>query len=119
MSQQILHEVPAAHLVSAVLQSDTLLNQLQRELYRALPGITVERLRQLLRDEILQRDMVEGHHASEAQALLKRMEQLKAKGLSATQTLRAVTGEAAVDADSDAEAYHILFDDKRYAGEGG
>ncbi|MCC7449187.1 MAG: hypothetical protein IT324_17340 [Anaerolineae bacterium] len=119
MSQQIFHEVPAAHLVSAVLQSDTLLNQLQRELYRALPGITVERLRQLLRDEILQREMIEGHAASEAQALLKRMEQLKARGLSPTQTLRAVTGQASTDADNESDAFHILFDDKRYAGEGG
>ena len=119
MSQQIFHEVPAAHLVSAVLQSDTLLNQLQRELYRALPGITVERLRQLLRDEILQREMIEGHHASEAQALLKRMDQLKARGLSPTQTLNAVTGRTPVEADGESETFHILFDDKRYAGEGG
>lgn len=119
MSQQVLHEVPAAHLVSAVLQSDKFLNQLQRELYRALPGITVERLRQLLRDEILQREMIEGHYAHEAEALLNRMEQLKAKGLSATQTLRAVTGQMPVEADSESESFHILFDDKRYAGEGG
>jgi hypothetical protein len=113
---KVIHEVPAAHLVAAVLQSDTILGQLQRELYRALPGISFEELRELLRGEILRGEVINGTDAEEAQALLDRMNQLRSRGLSTTQALRAVTDEKASDED---EVYRILSDDKRSAGSGG
>jgi hypothetical protein len=119
MAQKIPHEIPAAHLIAAVLQSDAILGQLQRELYRALPGISLERLRQVLREEILRHETILGPKAEEADALLKRMEQLRAKGLSTTQALKVVTGQAPSEGDPNADVYQILLDDMRHGGEGG
>ena len=76
-SHQFLHEVPVSHLIAAVLQSDSLLGQLQREIYRAVPGVSVDQLRQILRDQILRADMINGPKANEAEALLQRAQQLR------------------------------------------
>lgn len=117
MPQKIVHEVPAQHLLAAVLQSDSILGQVQRELIRLLPGISIAQLRQMLRDEILRRDVIEGSQAQEAEALLARMVQLRERGLTTTQTLKAVTGE--VPADNEEDAFHIMREDKRASGGGG
>ena len=117
MPQKIVHEVPAQHLLAAVLQSDNILGQVQRELYRLLPGISIAQLRQMLRDEILRRDLIEGPQAQEAEALLARIVQLRERGLSTTQTLKAVTGEA--PSDNEEDAFHIMREDKRASGGGG
>src|ERR1700674_1425404 len=102
MPQKIIHEVPAQHLLAAVLQSDNILGQVQRELYRLLPGISTAQLRQMLRDDILRHEVVEGTQAQEAEALLARIVQLRERGLTTTQTLKAVTGEAPSDNEEDA-----------------
>jgi hypothetical protein len=118
MSHQSLHEVPVSHLIAAVLQSDSLLSQLQREIYRAVPGVSIEQLRQLLRDQILRADMINGPKANEAESLLQRITQLRAKGLSMTQTLKVVTGQEKAARD-DEDVYRVLIDDMRNGGEGG
>jgi len=117
MAQKIVHEVPAQHLLAAVLQSDSILGQVQRELYRLLPGVNNAQLRQMLRDEILQRDLIEGPQAQEAEALLGRMAQLRQRGLTTTQTMQAVTGE--LPGDNEEDAFHIMREDKRASGGGG
>ncbi|HVO43361.1 MAG TPA: hypothetical protein VMT34_12090 [Aggregatilineales bacterium] len=117
-THKTIHTVPATYLVAAVLQSDTILGHLQRELYRALPGITVEQLREMLQTEILRSDVVTGDIAQEAQSLQRRMEELRRKGLTMTQTLEVVTGQRSAAIDED-DVYHILREDKRYAGDGG
>ena len=119
MSHNLPHEVPAPYLIAAVLQSDTLLGQVQRELYRALPGITIDHLRQFLREDILREEVTVGIKAEEAEALLNRVQQLRAKGLSMTQTLKVVTGQVPSDDDSSESVYQILLDDKRLGVEGG
>ena len=117
MPQKVVHEVPSQHLLAAVLQSDNILGQVQRELYRLLPGISIAQLRQMLRVEILRSEVIEGPQAQEAEALLARIVQLRERGLSTTQTLKAVTGEA--PADNEEDAFHIMREDKRAAGGGG
>jgi hypothetical protein len=119
MSQNPIHEVPANHVLAAVLQSDAVLGQVQREIYRLLPGISIEQLRSMLRSDLLQRGLVEGEDAQEAEALLKRMSALRARGLTETQTLKAVTGREKVAEDDEDDVYHILMQDKRSAGGGG
>jgi hypothetical protein len=114
-----VHEVPVAHLIAAVLQTDSILNQLQRELVRTVPGITCDQLRQILRDDLLRQDVVEGAKAQEAEAMIGRINKLRARGLSMTQTLKMVTGEAETTEAEDSEVYRILLEDMRDAGHGG
>jgi hypothetical protein len=114
---KVIHEVPAAHLVAAVLQSDVILGQLQRELYRALPGISFEELRGLFRDEVLRKEVTTGDEAEAAQALLDRMNQLRRQGLTQTQALRAVTDPTKAEDEDD--VFRILSDDKWSGGSGG
>ncbi len=110
-TERVVHEVPAPQLIAAVLQSDWILDQLKRELRRVLPDLTTEQLRQILRERVLQQDMTNGKDAQEAATLIKRVEQLRASGLTMTQTVKALTEEE--------EAYRIMLDDKRSAGGGG
>lgn len=119
MTQKIIHEVPAKHVLAAVLQNDSILGQVQREIYRLLPGVSIEQLRKMLRDELLRPEVIEGSQAEEAQLLLERMRQLRAQGLTMTQTLKAVTSPTKTSDDEDDDAYHIMTDDKRSAGGGG
>ena len=116
MAQKIIHEVPAKHVLAAVLQSDTVLGQVHRELYRLLPGVNIKQLRQMLRDELLRPEVVEGSAAEEAHLLLERMRQLQARGLTMTQTLKTVS---TANEDEDEDAFQILMEDKRTAGGGG
>src|SRR5450432_1216763 len=119
MAEKIIHEVPANHLLAAVLQSDSILGQLQREIYRLLPGISIEQLRKMLHDEILRSELVDGPQAQEAHLLLERMEQLRSRGLSMTQTFKRVTSPTKDSDEDDDDAYHIMMNDKRSSGGGG
>lgn len=114
--QRIVHEVPAHHLIAAVLQSDWIVEQLRRELRRVLPDLTSEQLRGILRERVLQHEVIEGTGAQEAETLIKRVEQLRAAGLTMTQTVQALTDESSTDEE---EAYRILLEDKHSAGGGG
>jgi hypothetical protein len=119
MIRKNIHEVPAAHLIAAVLQSDALLEKMQHELIRVLPGITINELKTLLREEILRTEVIEGEDATEADAMLTRIAQLRAKGLTMTQTIKVLTGQQhSKDADEEDE-YHVLMHDMRHSGEGG
>ncbi len=119
MAQKIIHEVPAKHVLAAVLQSDAVLGQVHREIYRLLPGVSIKQLRQMLRDELLRPEVVDGSAAAEAQLLLERVRQLQAQGLTMTQTLKAVTSPTKTSEDEDEDTYQILMEDKRSAGSGG
>ena len=119
MTEKVIHEVPVNHLLAAVLQSDGILGQVQREVYRLLPGVSVEQLRQMLRDEILRPEVVEGPRAEEAQLLLDRMAKLRSSGLTMTQTLQRVTSPTKSGDDEDDDAFHIMRNDKRSSGGGG
>src|SRR5258706_15959842 len=107
MTNKIIHEVPVNHLLAAVLQSDSILGQVQSEIYRLLPGISIDQLRQLLREEILRADMVEGPQAQEAQLLLNRMAELRSRGLTMTQTLNRVTSPTKASEDDEDDAFNI------------
>src|SRR5260221_838659 len=119
MSEKVIHEVPVNHLLAAVLQSDSILGQVQREVYRLLPGVSVEQLRQMLRDEILRTEVVEGPRAEEAQLLLDRMAQLRARGLTMTQTLQRVTSPTKTGDEDDDDAFHVMQNGKRSSVGGG
>ena len=119
MAEKIIHEVPANHLLAAVLQSDSILGQVQREVVRLLPGISIEQLRQILRDELLSSEFVSGPKADEAQLLLDRMKELQSRGLSMTQTLKRVTSPTKTDPEDEDDAFNIMRHDKRSSGGGG
>jgi hypothetical protein len=119
MTDKVVHEVPDRHLIAAVLQSDAVLIQVQREIYRLLPGISVEELREILREGILRSDVTEGEQAEAAHELLDRMAKLRSRGLTMTQTLKRVTSPTKTDDEDDDDAFRIMKDDKRSSGSGG
>ena len=119
MSEKTIHEVPAIYLVAAVLQNDTVLAQVQRDIFRFLPGISIDQLRQILRDEVLRPDVVDGPEAKQAQLMLDRVKQLQSKGLSMTGALKVVTSPTKTSEDDEDDAFIILTDDKRNATSGG
>jgi hypothetical protein len=67
-------EVTDPHLVAAVLQSDTMIRALQRELRQLDPNCLVpsDTLRALLRTQILRGEMVHGEQAAAARSRLVR-----------------------------------------------
>ena len=119
MTNKVVHEVPAKHLIAAVLQSDGVLGHIQREIIRLLPGISIDALRQMLREELLRPETIEGPQAQEAQLMLDRMAQLRSRGLTMTQTLNRVTSPTKTDSEDDDDAFHIMMNDKRSSGGGG
>src|SRR5258706_1399652 len=119
MTNNVVHEVPAKHLIAAVLQSDSVLGHVQREILRLLPGISIDALRQMLREELLRPEAIEGPQAQEAQLMLDRMAQLRSRGLTMTQTLNRVPSPTKTDSEDDDDAFHIMINDKRSSGGAG
>ncbi len=70
--QPLSPEVTDPHLVAAVLQSDTVIRALQRELRLVYPDhlISSETLRALLRSDILRSEMLHGEQAAAARGRL-------------------------------------------------
>ncbi len=112
MSARVMHEVPAPQLIAAVLQSDNVLAQVQREVVRLLPGISIDQLREILRAELLRPEALNGEQAEQAHKLLDRMAQLRSRGLSMTQTLKAVTSPTGTGEDEEEDAYNVMIEDK-------
>jgi len=115
--QHIVHDVPAQFLLAAVLQSDWIVEQVQRQLRRALPELTNEQIRELLRDKVLRPEMLHGKDAEDALSLIHRAEQLHASGLTMTQTIKALTDPTEESEEED--VYHILMDDMHQSSFGG
>ena len=61
-------------VISAILQSHTGLSLLRRELRRVSPGIRVDlpEIEEILKGEVLKRDVLEGEHATEARTRVRR-----------------------------------------------
>jgi hypothetical protein len=119
MTQKTVHEVPASHLLAAVLQRDSILSHIQLETFRLLPGISIEELRQMLRDELLRPEMISGEDAQEAQMMLDRINDLRKRGLTMTQTLNAVTSPIKTTDEDEDDAFQIITNDKRGSSGGG
>jgi hypothetical protein len=113
----IVHDVPAQFLLAAVLQSDWIIEQIQRQLRRALPELTAEQIRELLRDKVLRPEILRGKDAEDAQSLIHRAEQLHASGLTMTQTIKALTDDSVASEEED--VYRILMDDMHQSTFGG
>ena len=69
------------YIISAILQSDTGLNMLRRELKRVSPGTRVEtdEISSILTADVLKRDVVEGDAIKEAQTRVKKASTRKLK----------------------------------------
>jgi hypothetical protein len=77
MAELLLHkQVTNKFTVSAVLQTDFILEVLRREIRRMSSGVKVEveYLRSLLRDEVLKRDLVDSDEAKAASQNIKRLQ---------------------------------------------
>ena len=77
-------QVLSRFAIAAIVLSDSIVDVIRRELRRASSGIRVEseEIRQVLRDEVLKREVLEGEKADLARRLINR---------SASKTLRTVT----------------------------
>ena len=115
--QRIVHDVPAQYLLAAVLQSDTIVEQVRRQLRRALPDLSASQIRELLHEQVLRSDVQHGTEATEALTLLRRAEQLHATGLTTTQTFKVLTDPE--DESDEEDVYRILLDDMHQSGYGG
>lgn len=115
--QRVVHDVPAQFLLAAVLQSDWIVEQVKRQLRRALPDLTSEQIRELLREKVLRSDIQQGKDAEDALALTKRAEELHAAGLTTTQTFKVLTDPG--DLSEEEDVYRVLLDDMHQSGYGG
>jgi hypothetical protein len=116
-AHRVVHAVPAQFLLAAVLQSDWIVDQVQHELRRALPDLTTEQIRELLREKVLRPEILQGTEAEEALTLTRRAEQLRASGLTTTQTFKVLTDPS--DPSEEEDVYRILLDDMHQSGFGG
>jgi hypothetical protein len=116
-TRHVVHDVPAQFLLAAVLQSDWIVDQVKQQLRRALPDLTTEQIRELLREKVLRADILDGKDAEEALTLIHRAEQLRASGLTMTQTVKALTNLG--DDSEEDDVYRILLDDMHASSFGG
>jgi hypothetical protein len=116
-TQHIVHEVPAQYLLAAVMQSDWIVEQVKHQLRRALPELTTDQIRELLREKVLRPEILHGKDAEDALALTRRAEQLRASGLTMTQTIKVLTDPS--DDSEEEDVYRILMDDMHQSTFGG
>ncbi len=115
--QMLPDDMSASHLVASVLNSNAVLALVLRELYRIVPGLTVEDLKEILRNEVLRPEMLHGALAEQADAILKRASRLQSIGLSTTEMRKVISHPAGDDIEED--VHQILLDDKRHGGTAG
>ena len=102
------------HLVAAILQSDSLIRELQRELRLVSPNLLIpsETLRTVLRDQIIRAEILQDERATAAQGIVSR---------AAEKRKTRTTGTFAVVAPDDPNEHvgDTLWHDKTQASGGG
>src|SRR5262245_1826314 len=102
------------HLVAAILQSDSMIRELQRELRLVNPNLMIpsETLRAVLRDQIIRSEILQGERAAAAQGII-------AKATEKRKTRTTGTFSVAVPDDPDEHVGDTLRHDKTQASGGG
>lgn len=74
-------QVTSRYAIAATLLSDTILDELRRELRRISPGLKVDTdyLRMLLENEVIKRELVESEEATAATSLIKKLQRSLAR----------------------------------------
>jgi hypothetical protein len=74
-------QVTSKFSLAAVLLSDSMLNELRRELRRLSPGlkVDVEHLQAVLINDVIKRDLIEAEEGAAASAVIKRLQRALAR----------------------------------------